>query len=120
MEARSKKRARNSTNLDTRHLTKKSRQIQSFPVSTFATVFSPTFSPATTPFIWNPQPVSRSISSSVLLQEMMNEMKEQRQLLESLAVQQVELIKNVKKITVSMCLDDTKPEMMDAEYNYYA
>lgn len=119
MEARSKKRARNSTNPTTRHLSKKSRQTPTFPASTFT--FPSTFSPITTPFIWTPpQPVSRSISSAVLLQEMMNEMKEQRQLLETLAVQQQELIKNIKKITTTMGLDDAKPAMMDTEYNYYA
>jgi hypothetical protein len=51
---------------------------------------------------------------------MMNEMKEQRKIMETIATQQQELIKDVKTIMTTMGLDDSKPEMMDAEYNYYA
>jgi len=116
MEARTKKRVRISTNLSTWHSNKKSRQ--ALP---FSPVFATTFSPTTFPFTWNPpQPVSRSVASSVLLQEMMNEMREQRAILTTLATQQQELIKDVKIIMTTMGLNDSKPEMMDAEYNYYA
>ena len=120
MEARTKKRARISTNPAIRHSNKKSRQALSFPVSAFSPVFSSTFSPTTPLFTWTPQPVPRTVSSSVLLQEMMNEMKEQRKIMETIATQQQELIKDVKTIMTTMGLDDSKPEMMDAEYNYYA
>jgi hypothetical protein len=51
---------------------------------------------------------------------MMAEMREQRAILTTIATHQQELIKDVKKILSTMGLDDSKPEMMDAEYNYYA
>ena len=114
MDARTQKRARISTNSSSRRSNKKSRQSLSFPVSTFS-------SASPTPFTWTPQPVPRSsVASSILLQEMMAEIREQRAILTTLATQQQELIKDVKKIMSTMGLDDSKPEMMDAEYNYYA
>tara|TARA_R110002074_G_scaffold16190_1_gene54369 strand:+ start:1207 stop:1557 length:351 start_codon:yes stop_codon:yes gene_type:complete len=114
---RMKKRQRSNTQLS-RPSHKKSRQAS----PPFSSAFKTTFSSASpTPFTWTPQPVPRSsVASSILLQEMMTEMREQRAILTTLATQQQELIKDVKKIMSTMGLDDSKPEMMDAEYNYYA
>jgi hypothetical protein len=98
---------------------KKYRQTSPHPFTTpFKTTFSPAFS---TPFIWTPQPAVRSSqTSSILLQEMMTEMKEQREILTTLAMHQQEMMTEMKKIILTLGLDDSKPEMMDNEYNYYA
>jgi len=122
MDARTNKRARISTNSTSRHSNKKSRQALSFPVSPFSSTFKTTIlSASPTPFTWTPHPVPRSsVASSILIQEMMAEMREQRAILTTIATHQQELIKDVKKILSTMGLDDSKPEMMDAEYNYYA
>ena len=112
-----KKRQRSNTQLS-RPSHKKSRQASP---PTFSSTFKTTFSSASpTPFTWTPQPVPRSVASSILLQEMMTEMREQRAILTTISTQQQELIKDVKTIMTTMGLDDSKPEMMDAEYNYYA
>jgi len=112
---RMKKRQRSNNTQPSRPVYKKSRQAS-------PPAFSSTFTSSNSliPFNWTPQPVHRSVASSILLQEMMTEMREQRKILETLATQQQELIKDVKTIMTTMGLDDSKPEMMDDEYNYYA
>jgi hypothetical protein len=137
--ARMKKRQRSNTQ-PSPPSHKKYRQTSPHPFTTpFKTTFSPAFS---TPFIWTPQPAVRSSpTSSILLQEMMTEMKEQREILTTLAMHQQEMMtemkeqreilttlamhqqemsKVMKKIILTLGLDDSKPEMMDNEYNYYA
>lgn len=119
-----KKRQRSNTHLS-RPSHKKSRKESPHSLSsTFKTTFSSAFS---TPFAWTPQPVQVQVpvpkaatTSSILLQEMMSEMKEQREILTTLATQQQEMIKDMKKIMLTLGLDASNPEMMDKEYNYYA
>ncbi len=112
-----KKRQRSNTQTN-RPSHKKSRQ--EAPPS-FSSTFKTTFSSASPPsFTWTPQPVSRVVTSSIFLQEMMIEIREQREILKTIVVQQQELINDVKKIMTTMGLNDSKPEMMDSEYNYYA
>jgi len=107
MDSQKKKRQRCSNNLElcfSRSL-KKSRHTS--PVKIHVPIFSRT-----------PSPVPNQTMSTILLGEILNEIKEQKELLSHLESNQKELEKNMKTIMTSMGLD-SQPDNIQSEYNYY-